>query len=235
MARSSCIGRSGTGKSWYSGKIFQDAAPNFENAIHLDVENEERVFSEKGENPFLRAYYVDGDMLENREVVKDIIYNKKVRVVPDGLTVGEIQQLGEEVAKAAMTLGNVIVFIDEAHVVIPNNRIGEYMERMVTGGRKRGVEMLFATQRLQKIDETVLTQSDRIIIFAVQGDNDIAKLKGFGVPDDAIRVIAGLGKREAVVLNTNSGEWEKITTESMSRKRPHKTKDDGLFDKYLPI
>lgn len=241
MARIAGLGRSGTGKSWYAGKKYEDAIPNFDSAIVFDLEGEEKALSYSTDeyDALLRSMYIDEDMLSEINLTEEIMRNKFVRIEPDGLTTEETRSLFDACAKVAMQMGenygSCYVAGDEAHIYAPNNRIPEGTERMVTGGRKKGVEWQMTTQRPQKIDETVLTQADYLIMFGISGNNDLKKLRRAEVPENVVAEVGNLDKREAIVYDVNKGEHTRIDTNEMSRTRPHLAGDGGILDDSLPV
>lgn len=293
MARSIVLGRSGTGKSWFSGWLLQDilrgsleghhvfgecdcdddgcghtpgddgfvvaasadsvASPDgeddtFRYAVHIDPEDEERGFSDP-DDPVLLTYtatsdniarYVkfreqpeyipDDEWAEGPEVLlpKWVFYrNRYVRVVPDGLTDGELKVLVEMFADAAMKAGDTHFSLDEAHLVATKHNIGSKLMRLATGGRKRGVEWLFITQRPQKMHEDLLSQSDYTIYFELRDrDRDKAAEKSEAI-EDAEDTIESLGKRRAIIEDFDRGVYHEFSTEDLEREIPHVAGDDG--------
>lgn len=279
MARGAILGRSGTGKSWFAGSVLEDALPgdggsgafqdeggeyqpagadidleeDFGHAIHIDVEDEERGFSD-ADNPVLLTFEVtpqnlpkyvtfggkrpsyipDAEFQDGDEVllVKWVYYKHRyVRAVPNGLTDEELKAMVEMLADAAMKTGDCHFSLDEAHLVAKKHSIGEKLMRLVTGGRKRGVEWLFITQRPQKMHEDILSQTDYTVYFNLRDrDRDKAAEKSEAVPD-AERKIDDLEPRQAIIEDFDTGEWGEIDTNDLSRNRPHVSGDDGKADK----
>lgn len=293
MARTNILGRSGTGKSWFSGKVLEDiltdgdgsgravgcecdeeecdhepgdeghvpkvetgeGAPDFdtgedfEYAVHIDIEDEERGFSdpddpvlltlEVGQDELERAVHYKGDppdFIPEAELKNDdpiflpswaLYKNKYIRVVPDGLTDEETRILVEMLADAAMKVGDCHFSLDEAHLVARKHGIGDKLMRLVTGGRKRGVEWVFITQRPQKIHEDILSQSDYTVYFELRDrDRDKAAEKSEAI-ENAEEKIEGLGKRTAIIEDFDAGEWHKFSTEELDRTIEHVSGDDG--------
>lgn len=296
MARVAILGRSGTGKSYFAGKVLEDvltdgdgsgrvegcgcgddecdhspgdddfvpkietgegapdfdADEDFEYAVHIDIEDEEKGFSAVDDPVLLTLEVTPGklrkyvqyrpgnvpEFIPEREIDEDdsaIAYlpayalykNKYVRVVPDGLSDEEVKILVEMLADAAMKTGDCHFSLDEAHVVAGKHAIGDKLNRLVTGGRKRGVEWLFITQRPQKIHEDVLSQTDYTVYFNLQDrDRDKAAEKAEAIPN-AEDEIDALEPREAIIEDFDEGEWAKFDTDGMDRSIPHFAGDDG--------
>jgi len=259
VSRVSILGKSGSGKSWYSGKKLadilepEDEDEEFEYAAHLDLEDEERGLS-LTDDPLLKTAeitkedlrrqvvvdpddppsYIPEDELKDGPVIylpKWILYkNKYVRFVPDGLNDEEVVVLCEMVADAALLTGDIHFSMDEAHRVVTNGKIGERVKDVVTGGRKRGVEWLFITQRPQAIHKQVLSQSTIGIFFKLTGERDCIKADKLAESFDAEDVLPSLPQREAIIEEYSDGTAFKIQTEEMERKYPHVAGDDGKAD-----
>lgn len=259
MARVVVLGRSGSGKSYFAGKklidiLDRDGEDAFERAIHIDLEDEERGLSLK-EDPLLLTYEVDkrdirsAVVYPNRHEVPDYIpdkeledgltvlapkwvfyKNKYIRVVPDGLTTEEMRYLVEVLADAAMKAGDTHFSMDEAHLVADQHDMGDKLMRLVTGGRKRGIEWLFITQRPQRLHEDVLSQTNYTVYFQLTSNRDVKKAADSAEAFDAKEVLPGLGQRKAIVENFDTGEATVIDTDGLDRKYPHKSGDDGRAD-----
>lgn len=229
MARMTILGSSGTGKSWYAGWMIENIAPELEYGIHLDYEDEERGLS-RAENPLYETAAIDEDLLST-DFESVLRRDKRLRVVPDGLKKSEIQDLAESLADAALEVGDCFFSWDEAHNVAGKHEIGDRLERLVTGGRKFGVEWLAVTQRPQKLHEDILSQSNVSVYFAVDSDRDLKKVdESSSVDIDRIRE---LDERQAIIENHGTGDVKAIDTNNLDRKYPHVAGDDGKAEDVL--
>lgn len=234
------MGRSGTGKSYYTGYLLEQTVPSFDYAIHFDIEDEEKGLSDGDHDPLYQTLYVDQEKAAALSWLKVIYNHKKVRVVPEGLTTAEQRELYAQICDAAMKLCkdatpdcSAFVSCDEAHNIVKQNAFDERVERMITGGRKHGVECLHISQRPQLLHTTVISQADRRVYFAISDDNDLGKIdKQAGFPATRLK---DLKARVCIVENKDSGEHEKLDTNGIGRQRPHYSGDDGLLDDHLPV
>lgn len=240
MARVTVLGRSGTGKSYYTGYLLEQTVPEFDYAVHYDIEDEEIGLSDADHDPLYKTLRVDQETAANISWVKAIANHKKLRVVPEGLTTEEQREVYAQIAEAAMSLcsthaPNATAFIscDEAHNIVKQSAFDDRVERMITGGRKHGVECLHISQRPQLLHTTVISQADRRVYFAVSDDNDLGKIDrqaGFPASD-----LKDLPARTCIVENKDSGENKRVDTEGIGRQRPHYSGDDGIVDDKLPV
>lgn len=240
MARVVVLGRSGTGKSYYTGYLLEQTVPNFDVAVHFDIEDEEKGLSDANHDPLYQTLYVDKRRAEQLDWLKVLYHHRKIRVVPQGLTTDEQRQLYAAICKATMKLCkdaapglSAFVSCDEAHNVLKQAAFPDPCERLITGGRKHEVECLHISQRPQLLHTTVISQADRRIYFAISDDNDLGKIdKQAGFP---ARKLEQLKKRTCIVENKDSGEFKQVDTNNIDRKRPHYSKDDGIVDDALPV
>ena len=240
MARVTVLGRSGTGKSYYTGYLLEQVVPSFDYAIHFDVEDEEKGLSDSDHNPLYETLYVDEEKAAAISWPKTIYNHRKLRVVPEGLTTEEQREVYAQIADAMMRLckdatpdRTGFVSCDEAHNIVKQSAFADRVERMITGGRKHGVECLHISQRPQLLHTTVISQADRRVYFAISEENDLGKIDaqaGFSAS-----ILEDLPERVCIVENKDSGEYEKLDTNGIGRQRPHYSGDDGLVDKELPV
>lgn len=238
MARVVTIGGSGTGKSYYTGYLLEQTVPNFDTAIHFDLEDEERGLSAAGYDPLYRTLTVNEERAGTLNYRRVLYKYRKIRVVPDALSVEETRELYAHLCETAMWMGEEIgetcmVSCDEAHNVVAKNALDDRVERLITGGRKHGVECVHISQRPQLLPTTLLSQCDLAVYFRVTEDNDLAKINNSsGINAERLRT---LEDRVCLVENRKTGDVAEIDTDGVDRKRPHVAGDDGIVDEALPV
>lgn len=171
---------------------------------------------------------------------KVLAKHQKVRIVPSGLTTEENRALYAGLCGIVMRLckdvnpdATALVSCDEAHNILKQHDFPTPCERLITGGRKHGVECVYISQRPALLHTTVISQADRRVYFAVSDDNDITKIKkvaSFSADD-----LKDLPERRCIVENKDSGKWGEVDTNEISRVRPHYSGDDGIIDGHLPV
>jgi len=245
MARTGIFGRSGTGKSYFFGSVLEDTVPDFDYAVHFDIEDEEIGMSLKGE-PLFKSFYIDQGYAnqvvdyQGRQIplIQAIVLEeRKVRVIPDGLKEDEIRELFRHVSKLSMEIGKqgktAHISADEAHMYVPDDEeLPDAVERMITGGRKKGVEWTFCTQRPAKLHATAFTQLNFGIYFHLPKDNDRMKVNnssGF----NAYHKLESMEEREAWVENLDTGDLAHLDTNTIDRHYDHFSGDDGIADEVL--
>lgn len=239
MARVVVIGRSGTGKSYYTGYLLEQIVPEMTLAVHYDVEDEEPGLSD-GDNPLYHTLTVGPQKARQLDWEQVIAKHRKLRIVPQSMTTEEQRALYAGLCRIIMRLckdvepqATALVSCDEAHNILRQHDFPTPCERLITGGRKHGVECVHIAQRPQLLPTTVLSQADRRVYFGVSDNNDIQKInKQSSFP---ARKLKDLPSRVCIVENKESGEWERVETEGIGRERPHYSGDDGIVDQHLPI
>jgi hypothetical protein len=122
---------------------------------------------------------------------------------------------------------------DEAHNLLSQTTFPKSVERMITGGRKHGVECLHVSQRPQLLHTTVISQADKRIYFGISDDNDLSKIdKTSNFPAS---MLTRLPARKFIAENKHTGEWTEESTEGLTRQRKHYSGDDGIVDRHLPV
>lgn len=246
MARYIIFGRSGSGKSWFFGWVLERVVEMFTYAVHFDIEDEEQGLSMRGRSLF-KTLYVDREFADRRVKYRGremgfveavILKNRRVRIVPDALTPDEQRDLFARISALAMKLGSTDATFhlsaDEAHQVIPavGENLDERIERMLTGGRKKGVEWAFCTQRPANIHGDAFTQANWGVYFSLTKDEDIGKVNG-SIGINAYTHLPELQPREYILENLNSGKVVKHTSNELDREHPHVAPDDGVADDVL--
>lgn len=238
MARVVVLGRSGTGKSYYTGYLLEQTVPEFDIAIHYDIEDEEIGLSDRHRDPLYRTLRVDEELVRKLDWRRVIIRHRKIRVVPIGLTEVEMRALYAGICRVVIEVcrgraATAFVSCDEAHNILKQSNFPTACERLITGGRKHGVECLHISQRPQLLHTTVISQADKRVYFGISDDNDLRKIdQQSSFPAHRLKE---LKTRMCIIENKNTGEWIEIDTNGLGRQRPHFSGDDGIVDRHLPV
>lgn len=238
MARVTVLGRSGTGKSYYCGYLLEQTVPEFDLAIHYDIEDEEIGLSDRKHDPLYKTLPVDKATAKRVNWPTVFANHQKLRLVPQSLTEDEMRELYARICRVVMQIcqqHDVTAFVscDEAHNILKQNDFPEACERLITGGRKHGCEHLAISQRPQLLHSTVISQADKRVYFGISDDNDLKKInKTSNFPAGKLQ---DLPSRTCIVENKDSGEWTKLNTDGVGRERPHFSGDDGIVDEHLPV
>jgi hypothetical protein len=240
VGRVTVLGRSGTGKSYYAGWLLEQTVPEFDVAVHYDIEDEETGLSDRQNDPLYKTLRVDKERADRLNWLKVVARHRKIRVVPESLTEGEMRALYAEICRVVMALckdhkPDLTAFVgcDEAHNILKQANFPSEVERMITGGRKHGVECLHISQRPQLLHTTIISQADKRVYFGTSDNNDLKKIdKSSNFPAHKLK---SLPSRTCIIENKDSGEWTEVDTDGVGRRRPHFSGDDGIVDEALPV
>lgn len=89
----------------------------------------------------------------------------------------------DNLGHALMQRRDVLLVVDEAWEFFGRGRVPRALFRVLTGGRELGHQTLFATQMLKSatggIDLAVFQQATHLVLFRLQGDNDLERVREF--------------------------------------------------------
>lgn len=168
--------KSGWGKSYVGQSYLEDNVKEFDRAVILDFKDEFRGLVKSG----LASYVGVGD----REAGISVdgwrrVIEQNVTVVVDGEVHGPEtwREIVTTIATAARRVdGRVLVGVDEAHFVAPQGaKLPEPIKLLATTGRGK-VSSIWITQRLQEIDEAVISQANARLLGGFGSDKDRGKL-----------------------------------------------------------
>jgi len=172
---------SGWGKSYHGQAIMESSIPAFDYVPILDFKDEYRGLVKSG----LASHLLVGP----REATWSVV-DWRTFLESNGAVVLARHQLKPErwrtvcarISQAARDLagpGNngSLVVVDEAHFVAPQRgTVPPAIEGLATTGRGEGASSLWITQRLAKLEETVVSQADETLAGGFTSGNDRAKL-----------------------------------------------------------
>jgi len=168
-------GKSGWGKSYVAQSYLEDNLDEFDHVVILDWKDEFRGLAKEG---LVRWMGVDDAEagLDASEWARVIEQNPKL-IVARAVDNEAWTEVVATIARAArMVEGSVLVGIDEAHTVAPQSgALLKPIELLATTGRG-GVSSVWMVQRLQKLDETVISQTNARLLGGFGSKQDRKKL-----------------------------------------------------------
>lgn len=185
----SIIGKSGSGKSYTSSKIVKKYyEDNIRDRIII-IDDSNDYISDKNCN-FLNHVYLDNIGNRSGKIdYKELIRQKKYILFEfGGLTNNELQSFADEIVRAVYQLGNSLVVVEESYLFIPKSGKIEGFQRLISGGRKEGLDQIFVIQRPQDLNLLVFSQADILITFQLQEGRELQKIsKYMGVKPEKIK------------------------------------------------
>ena len=98
--------------------------------------------------------------------------------------------------------GNCTLFVDEANYFADASNIEAYHRELLTRGRSRGCGVVNLSQRPVGVHNLCISEAQHLIIFNLNLDNDILKLKA-ALPRDMHESLYNLGEFEFIYSGTN--------------------------------
>ncbi len=171
---------SGWGKSYHAQAIMEASIPEFDYVPILDFKDEYRGLVKAG----LASHFIVGprELGWSTGTWREFLEaNGAVVLARHKLTPEQWQTVAARVATAARRLApdsrGSLVVIDEAHFIAPQRgTVPDAIEGLATTGRGEGASSLWITQRLAKLEETIVSQADETLAGGFRSSNDRAKL-----------------------------------------------------------
>jgi len=186
MTRTLIAAQSGWGKSWVGQRDVEKNLDNVDYAVIADYKDEFRGLCKAGFAKWMGVGKPEANL--STAAWADILReNERVvcaRSVAPDLWQEWLATISRTVQKSLN--GAALMVIDEAHFVAPQAKgYPQKVKELATTGRGNGVASTWLTQRLQELDETVVSQVDCRILGGFQSDNDLKKIRPvIPYPDD---------------------------------------------------
>ncbi len=141
------------------------------------------------------------------ERIKDEL--KRGRVVKTSTLEGEVKELEKTMkdieGKSSALAEPILLIVEEAHIFAPQgekNDAVRILGRIAREGRKFGVGLGVVSQRPNKLNEDILSQTNTKIILRIVNprDQEYVLKASEQLSEDLLRDIASLGKGEAVIV-----------------------------------
>ncbi len=213
--RTAIIAKTGYGKSWTIRRIVEQLLDTGYPVGIIDPEGEHSSLAEIFD---LLIIAPDGDVDLTR-VSPTRLAQVAVRGVSFILDLSKYDpdissELTISTLEALMNMkgnGGFLVVVDEAKVLAPERGVGStlgkhalftttWLNALATRGRKRGLGLLFSTQRPQLVSKTLLSQAENKIILRVEYSRDLSAIVEFlGLSKRVARKITRLDRGVAYV------------------------------------
>ena len=196
--RSAVIGQSGSGKSYLVSVICEELAASNLGFVVIDTEGEYAGLS--GYKSIDVIDEIEGISTDEERVRKIIEESKRIvldvsetdpKVIDKFL--GSVYQVATDMFREGRHRQNpFLVIVEEADIYVPQRGRGlDILQVMSRRGRKRGLGILFATQRPALVNKNVLSQCNNVFIGKLTLRNDIDSVRiFFSSMDDARQLTA---------------------------------------------
>ena len=118
------------------------------------------------------------------------------------LTGDEVAAFMGSLARAVLEIGNLGVFVDEAHQFCASDVYAKDFERMIRAGRQQGVDVFLGTHGIKDIDYRYRKTIQQLVVFRLTEGLDLGVLQNeYRIPKPIVDTIADLPPRYHVFLN----------------------------------
>jgi len=199
MTRTLVAAQSGWGKSWLCQQDTESNLENVDYCILADYKDEFRGLSKAGLAKWLGIGSVEAN-LGVSEWMQILLDNERL-VCARSVTPETWRDWLGTISTAVQQIdGSALVVVDEAHFAAPQGTgYPSAIESLATTGRGNGVASTWVTQRVQRLDETVVSQADVRMLGGFSSDRDLSKIQG--VVPYAVEVHNPL-------IENPAGKWE---------------------------
>ena len=223
--RSAVIGQSGSGKSYLVSVICEELAANDLGFVVIDTEGEYAGLS--GHKNIAAIDDIE-DLSTDEDHVRRIIAESQKIVLDVSETdpkainafLESVYRVATEVFRQGRHKQNpFLVVVEEADIYIPQRGRGlDILQLISRRGRKRGLGILFATQRPALVNKNVLSQCNNVFIGKLTLKNDIDSVRIFFSSLDDARQLTGLEPGQFYVQGSIS---DPSFIKVRQRKTPH--------------
>jgi hypothetical protein len=167
---------SGFGKSYIAQAYIEKNLPEYDHTVILDYKDEFRGLVKAGLADYVAVGNREAGISVDgwRQVVEG---NESIIVCRAGLDPDQWREIATTIASAARNVdGRVLIAVDEAHFVAPQDvKLPQPIKLLATTGRGK-VSSIWITQRLQEIDEAVISQTNANLLGGFGSNRDRKKL-----------------------------------------------------------
>jgi len=208
------VGKSGCGKSWFGRYILTQYLQNRAIKYIMVIDNSPDHFYEGLQTQgFYLQEYGEVEAQGNYNWENFIKANKRILLEITNLKQEEITCLMDNVSKALYNLGDSLILVDEAHIFFPCHHHSIEFERLLRGGRKKGIDVIMITQTLTDLNLIALRLTNVLILFQTTEANEVERaLQYFHVDREEI---VNLKDREYLFKDMKTSHQVKDTTQGL--------------------
>lgn len=97
----------------------------------------------------------------------------------DEMSLEDMKKLADVIHHVVYKLGNTIVVMDEAHLIVDKRNPSQYAVINAVMGRKRGIDTIYISQRPQQLAPVIRSQTNFKIIGTMDDETDIRAVSAY--------------------------------------------------------
>lgn len=168
--------RSGSGKSYLMALLL--------NYLHKLLPEKNIVIIDPQYEHDLPGYYeYELNPTNYREKLKKLpgvlVQYKRLIVHFDEMSLDDMKKLADVIHHVVYKLGNTIVVMDEAHLIVDKKNPSQYAVINAVMGRKKGIDTIYISQRPQQLAPVIRSQTNFKLIGTMDDETDIRAVSSY--------------------------------------------------------
>lgn len=199
------LGANYTGKTYAAGFAAANVSRDLVVIVHTHPDASYLDHIGRNRTRFVEAtssgYSITPQLLEETRKGASERYKRYLYVTVKDLAPSDQRAFLDRLARAAMTAGNLALFIDEASVLCTRMTIPESFHRLVRGARHYGLDLTLVTHRVYDIDPGVRCVLTDLVLFRIVEPRDLDVLARHLDLGSRAERIATLADRHFLMVN----------------------------------
>lgn len=216
-------GASGRGKTWFALWVISQYVTMNKRSYYVFLSDNARDYN-KSNHPMpirpvnlgFKLVHYDSEHAKRAWNWERILQKHRRLYIETGdLLSEEMVLLVNRLSRAFWQLGAGLFAIDEAWQFLPHTNPPSEFERLIRGGRKRGIDTMVISQRVVDIHPRILNSLNLIVTFGLAEKNDVDRISRYFAPvrgRDPRQVIPNLRQGQYLIRAVETGEQELNTT-----------------------
>jgi DNA helicase HerA-like ATPase len=199
------LGTGYTGKSFLSGWIAAHICRPFVVIVNIRKDPSYLSHIDPSRTRFIKVltsrYTVTADLLKKTRARSRYLYFSIYDLSPD-----ETKEFFDSLIDAVREVGDLALFIDEAHLFCSRFQASKKLIGFIRGARHYGVDVVLVSQRLKDIDVGIRCVLTHLVLFRTTESSDLEVLSNeLGLGQAAAETIRTLPDRQHVFCNRRTG------------------------------
>lgn len=217
------VGSSGRGKTWFALWVIAQYVKMNKRSFFVFLSDNARDYNKLNHPPTIRPANLGFKLVHfGAEHAKRtwnwkriLLKHRRLYIETGNLLSEEMVSLVNQLSKAFWNLGAGLFAIDEAWQFLPHTNPPLEFERLIRGGRKRGVDTMVISQRVVDIHPRILNSLNLIVAFGLAEKNDVDRISRYFDPIrglDPKLIIPNLKQGQYLIKEVETGRQEMNTT-----------------------
>lgn len=216
-------GASGRGKTWFALWAIAQYVKLNKRSFYVFLSDNARDYNKYNHHPSIRPANLGFKLVRYDAEHAKRAWNwerilqkhRRLYIETGNLLSEEMVLLVNRLSRTFWNLGAGLLAIDEAWQFLPHTNPPLEFERLIRGGRKKGVDTMVISQRVVDIHPRILNSLNLIVAFGLAEKNDVDRISRYFDPirgRDPKLIIPTLGQGQYLIREVETGKQELNTT-----------------------